>query len=132
DTGDVIAWDIGETDKTSGNDTGKPTLTMVRRWSAPDGGAVDRLGWNRDRSRLVAHTASGWWRPWSLAGTATLAGATEAAAARTSVCWPSYNMTAFGGSFARRHNLTACPAAPAATATTGDGGVGDGTGSDGR
>lgn len=119
DTGDVIAWDIG---KASGKG-GAPTLTMVRRWSAPDGAAVDRLGWSRDRSRLVAHTAAGWWRPWSLVGTATFSGAATAAAARRPVCWPSYNMTAFGGSFAKRHDLTACPAAPAATATTGDGGV---------
>lgn len=124
DTGDVIAWDIGTADKTSGGG-GEPTLTMVRRWSSPDGDAIDRLGWSRDRSRLAAHTASGWWRPWSLAGTATLAGATAAATARNPVCWPSYNMTAFGGSFARRHDLTACAAAPAATATTGDGGIGE-------
>ena len=119
DTGDVIAWDIG---KDSGKG-GAPTLTLVRRWSAPDGAAVDRLGWSRDRSRLVAHTGSGWWRPWSLVGTATFAGATTAAADRGPVCWPSYNMTAFGGSFAKRHDLTACATAPAAKATTGDGGV---------
>lgn len=119
DSGNVIAWDI-----VSAADGSQPTLTQVRRWSAPDGAAIDQLGWSGDLTTLAAHTASGWWTPWSLHGTSTLAGATAASAARMPTCWPSYNMKAFGNAFAKRHKLTACQAAPAAAETTGDGKAG--------
>lgn len=113
-SGNVIAWDIVAAD------SAQPTLAQVRRWSAPDGDAVDRLGWSEDLSTFVAHTASGWWTPWSLHGTATLAGATAAAVARMPACWPSSSMAVFGGPFAKRHGLTGCTSAPVASEATGD------------
>ncbi|WP_432837615.1 hypothetical protein [Dactylosporangium sp. CA-092794] len=96
--------------------TADDNLTALRRWTAPSGAAVERVGWS-GTGHLMIRTADGiWWHPESCEGCDTDSGLLGALRAHLMTCYPRSALSDIDPAVLRRLGVRTCAPAPSTEA----------------